>query len=182
MRGKPRPSGRGLPRIQINGRWPTKAEIQALIVGMKKMEGTEWISDIPAHALLTLADDLHKALLNWFNSLSGKRKGPKIARPRFRGKFARQFSVYMVNQNTSFGDGLVKLPKLGPVKFRGGELPAGRLLSSRVYREADKWYMSPRWPLQIPPPVATPNSPRQDRSDYDDCGLMAMRAAASLRR
>ena len=42
--------------------------------------------------------------------------------------------------------------------------------------------LCPRWPLQIPPPVATPNSPRQDRSDYDDSGLMAMRAAASLRR
>ena len=106
----------------INGRWPTKAEIQTLIVGMKKIEGTEWISDIPAHALLALADDLHKALVNWFNSLSGKRNGPKIARPRFRGKFARQFSVYMVNQNTSFGEGLVKLPKLGLVKYRGGDL------------------------------------------------------------
>lgn len=45
----------------INGRWPTKAEIQSLIVGMKKMEGIEWISDIPAHALLTLADDLQNA-------------------------------------------------------------------------------------------------------------------------
>ena len=40
----------------------------------------------------------------------------------------------------------------------------------------------PRWPGQIPPPLATPNSPRQDRSDYDDSGVMAMRAAASLRR
>ncbi len=40
----------------------------------------------------------------------------------------------------------------------------------------------PRWPVQIPPPVATPNSPRQDESDYDDSGLMAMRAAASLSR
>ena len=40
----------------------------------------------------------------------------------------------------------------------------------------------PRWPVEIPPPVATPNSPRQDRSDYDDSGLRAMRAAASLSR
>ncbi len=40
----------------------------------------------------------------------------------------------------------------------------------------------PRWPVQIPPPVASPNSPRQDGSDYGDSGLMAMRAAASLRR
>ena len=140
----------------INGRWPTKAEIQDLIVGMKKMQGTEWISDIPAHALLALADDLHKALVNWFNSLSGKRKGPKIARPRFRGKFARQFSVYIVNQATSFGEGLVKLPKLGQVKFRGGELPAGRLLSSRIYREADKWYMASIFECAAPELDAAP--------------------------
>jgi putative transposase len=132
----------------INGRWPTKAEIQTLIVGMKKMEGTEWISDIPAHALLTLADDLHKALVNRFNSLSGKRKGPKIARPRFREKFARQFSVYMVNQNTSFGEGLVK--------YRGGDLPSGRLLSSRVYREADKWYMASIFECTAPQVNAAP--------------------------
>jgi hypothetical protein len=42
--------------------------------------------------------------------------------------------------------------------------------------------MDPRWPLQIPPPLATPNSPRQDRSDYDGSGVMARRAAASLSR
>ena len=41
---------------------------------------------------------------------------------------------------------------------------------------------NPRWPVQIPPPVATPNSPRQDWPDYDDSVLMAMREAASLRR
>ena len=42
--------------------------------------------------------------------------------------------------------------------------------------------VGPRWPVQIPPPVATPNSPRQDWPDYDDSVLMAMREAASLRR
>jgi hypothetical protein len=31
-------------------------------------------------------------------------------------------------------------------------------LKSREVREV----VAPRWPLQIPPPVATPNSPRQD--------------------
>ena len=29
-------------------------------------------------------------------------------------------------------------------------------------RAADVFGNGPRWPLQIPPPVATPNSPRQD--------------------
>ena len=62
----------------------------------------------------------------------------------------------MVNQNTSFGDGLVKLPKLGKVKFRGGDLPAGRLLSSRVYREADKWYMASIFECAVPQMNAAP--------------------------
>lgn len=38
----------------------------------------------------------------------------------------------------------------------------------------------PRWPVQIPPSVATPNSPRQGRWNYDGSLLMASRLAASL--
>ena len=38
----------------------------------------------------------------------------------------------------------------------------------------------PRWPVQIPPSVATPNSPRQGQWNYDGSVLMASRLAASL--
>ena len=97
----------------INGRWPSKAEIHALIVGMKKMAGTEWISDMPAHALLTLSDDLHKALVNWFNSLSGKRKGPKIARPRLAAANAQQAQFEHVGLWPGFAGEQPKLGKEG---------------------------------------------------------------------
>jgi putative transposase len=140
----------------INGKWPTKAEIQALVVGMKRESDTAWLADVPAHAMLVLGEDLHKAFSNWFNSLRGKRKGPKVARPRFRGEYTRAFSVYMVNQATTFGDGIVKLPKLGSVKFRGGDLPQGRLLSSRVYCEAGKWFMSSIFECVAPEMDAAP--------------------------
>lgn len=147
----------------INGKWPTKAEVQAMIVGMKKEAGTEWLADIPAHALLKLADDIMAAFKNWFDSISGKRKGRKMGRPQFRGKFARQFSVYMVNQNTAFVEGGVKLPKLGKVRMRAGDLPQGRLLSSRVYREADKWFMSSVFECQ----PAVPSVPTVARVGID---------------
>lgn len=42
--------------------------------------------------------------------------------------------------------------------------------------------VQPRWPVQIPPPVATPNSPRQGRWNYAGSVLMARRLAASFRR
>ena len=116
------------------GKWPNKAAIQNRMVGLKKQHGTEWIADIPAHAILTLADDMHRAMRNWFEK--------RAKMPKFRGKFQRAFSVYAVNQATKFGEQHVKLPKLGDVRFKAGDLPEGRLLSSRIYRDADKWFMS----------------------------------------
>ena len=117
------------------GKWPNKPAIQTFIVALKREPESLWLADVPAHALLALADDVHRAFRNWFEKRAKK--------PRFRGKCKRQFSVYMVNQNTAFTDvNRVKLPKLGEVRFRAGDLPQGRLLSSRVWQEARKWYMS----------------------------------------
>lgn len=62
--------------------------------------------------------------------------------PKFRGKHQRAFSVYAVNQSTKFTEQHVKLPKLKDVRFKAGELLEGRLLFSRIYRDADKWFMS----------------------------------------
>lgn len=119
---------------EITGKWPNKAGIQKFMVAHKKEEATAWMQDIPAHAILTLAEDLHRAMRNWF-----ERRGRM---PKFRGKFKRQFSVYMVNQATKIGDQHIRLPKLGAVRYRAGDLPEGRLLSSRVFQEAGKWFMS----------------------------------------
>jgi len=116
------------------GKWPNKAAIQNRMVGLKKQQGTEWIADIPAHAILTLADDMARAMKNWFEK--------RAKMPKFRGKFQRAFSVYAVNQATKFIEQRVKLPKLGDVRFKAGDLPEGSLLSSRIYRDADKWFMS----------------------------------------
>jgi len=91
-------------RREREGKWPNKAAIQNFVVGLKKQEATAWMAEIPAHALLALADDLHKAFRNWFQK--------RAKRPKFRGKFQRQFSVYMVNQRTAFEEGKAKLPKL----------------------------------------------------------------------
>jgi putative transposase len=90
-------------RREREGKWPNKAAIQNLVVGLKKQEATVWMAEIPAHALLALADDMHKAFQNWFQK--------RAKRPKFRGKFQRQFSVYMVNQRTAFEEGKAKLPR-----------------------------------------------------------------------
>jgi putative transposase len=143
------------------GKWPSKAAIQARMVAMKKEAGTEWIAEIPAHAILALADDLARAMRNWFEK--------RAKMPKFRGKHQRAFSVYAVNQATKFGEQLVKLPKLGDVRFKAGGLPEGRLLSSRIYRDADKWFMSAVFECLAPACVA----PRVERVGID-MGLITL--------
>lgn len=134
------------------GKWPNKAAIQAHMVGLKRLPETAWITDLPAHAVLALAEDLHRAMRNWFEKRSGA--------PKFRGKHQRQFSVYAVNQSTTYSDSAVKLPKLGPVRFRAGDLPPGRLVFSRIYREAGKWYMSSSFECAATPEVRSPSVER----------------------
>lgn len=116
------------------GKWPKKSALQSFMVSLKHRPETAWMKDIPAHAILALCEDMQRAFKNWFEK--------RAKRPKFRGKFQRQFSVYMVNQTTEFCDGKVKLPKLGEVRYRCGDQPQGRLLSSRVWCEAGKWYLS----------------------------------------
>jgi putative transposase len=119
---------------ESTGKWPSKAEIQRHIVELKKHPETRWVGDLPAHALLAIADDLLRAMANWFER--------RARMPRFRAKHQRQFSIYVVNQRTHYGEGTVKLPKLGALRYRGGDLPDGRLLCSRIYLAGDKWVMS----------------------------------------
>ena len=47
-------------RREREGKWPNKAAIQNFVVGFKKQEATVWMAEIPAHALLALADDMHR--------------------------------------------------------------------------------------------------------------------------
>lgn len=63
-----------------------------------------------------------------------------------------------------------------------GEITAERLAEA-LHAAAEKYEAvrpGPRWPVQIPPSVATPNSPRQGQWNYDGSVLMASRLAASL--
>jgi putative transposase len=133
---------------EIGGSWPNGAAIQNHMVGLKSLPDTKWLSELPAHAVLALAEDLNRAMRNWFEKRTG--------RPRFRAKHQRQFSIYAVNQRTEFGAGKVKLPKLGGVRYRAGNLPNGRLLFSRIYREGEKWLIASVFECaRIEPPEAT---------------------------
>jgi putative transposase len=48
----------------LTGKWPNKSAIQTFVVSLKKQDATAWVAGIPAHALLSLAADCHRAFGN----------------------------------------------------------------------------------------------------------------------
>ncbi len=102
------------------GKFMTKRQLQDFAVAWKRRPETAWGMELPAHAVLQISADMHRAFVNFYER--------RARFPRFRGRGHRQFSIYAVNQATAFDGHMLKLPKVGWMRWRGGDLPEGRLL------------------------------------------------------
>ena len=74
----------------------------------------EWLREVDSIALQMAAEDLSVAYDNFFKSVTGKRKGPKVSVPKFKNKHSRQSyrtRGVRVNEN-----GTLQIPKLKSVK------------------------------------------------------------------
>ena len=60
------------------------------ITKLKKQQDTLWLQDIDDWCLKTASEDLATAYTNFFNSITGKRKGKPLAAPKFKNRYSRQ--------------------------------------------------------------------------------------------
>ncbi|WP_157411665.1 RNA-guided endonuclease InsQ/TnpB family protein [Actinoplanes rectilineatus] len=79
-----------------------------------------WLGEVSAVVLQQALADLNTAYRNFFNSLSGKRKGRKLAPPRYRSrKDNRQAIRFTKNARfTILDNGRLRLPKIGDLPVR----------------------------------------------------------------
>lgn len=80
----------------------------------KLKDKKEWLREVDSIALQMAAEDLSVAYENFFKSVTGKRKGPKIAAPKFKNKHSRQ--SYRTRGVRLNDDGTLQIPKLKAVK------------------------------------------------------------------
>ena len=76
----------GLPYI-------TDAELSARLTAAKATPERAWLGEVSAVVLQQALADLNTAYRNFFASVTGKRKGPKIAPPRFRSRKDRRQAI-----------------------------------------------------------------------------------------
>lgn len=97
----------------------------------------DWLRDVPSGALTQALRDLDKAFANFF---SGRARFPGFrARGRndsFRVQ-AKETAVSRINDRWS----VVRVPKVGWIKFRNTRLIEGRLLSVTLIRDALGWHV-----------------------------------------
>lgn len=100
---------------------------KTLITQAKRTPERAWLSNAPVGVMQQALRDLDTAYRNFFDSLSGKRKGPKVGEPRFKSKRDnRQVARY--TKSDAFRvlpNGKLRLPKVGEVSVRWSrELPS----------------------------------------------------------
>ena len=82
-----------------------------------------------------------------------RKAGRKCGFPKVRKKFINEAGIYCVGQATEIRDGNATLPKLGLVHLSGGDVPGGRLLAARVWRDGDRWMLSAQFECADPAPL-----------------------------
>jgi putative transposase len=100
--------------------YPSDRELSARLTAAKATPEREWLGDVSAVVLQQALADLNAAYRNFFASLKGQRKGPKVAAPRFRSrKDTRQAIRFTRNAQFSVTPGgRLRLPKIGAVTVR----------------------------------------------------------------
>ncbi len=116
-----------------------------IITEAKKTPERAWLGEVSAVVLQQALADLSTAYRNFFNSITGKRKGPGIAPPRFRSKRDNRQAIRFT-RNARFAvtaGGRLRLPKIGDVPVRWSrDLPAEPSSVTVVKDAAGRYFAS----------------------------------------
>ena len=98
----------------------TDKEMSRRLTESKRDPARRWLAEVSAIVLQQALADLNVAYRNFFASVSGIRKGPRVAPPRFRSRKDPRQAVRFT-KNSRFAvlvNGRLRLPKIGDVPVR----------------------------------------------------------------
>jgi putative transposase len=145
LRARQQAQEAGLPYI-------TDAELSARLTASKSTPERAWLADVSSVVLQQALADLNAAYRNFFASVTGKRKGRKVAPPRLRSrKDRRQSARFTANARWSLTPGQkLRLPKIGDVPVRWSRaLPVAPSSVTVIKDATDRYFAS--FVVEVPP-------------------------------
>lgn len=120
---------------------PSEGSLRRQLNAVKRDE-FPWMLEVTKCAPQESIIALGVGFKNWFESLSGKRPGPKMARPDFKKK-GKCRDAFKVHGNVVTVEGSrIRIPLLGWVRMREPLRFAGQLKSCTISRTAGRWFIS----------------------------------------
>ena len=116
-------------------------EVQRRVITLAKATPErEWLGEVASVALVQACQDARRAYRNWFDSLSGKRKGRKVGHPRFRSRKGRRQSFRLTRNGFALHGDRLYVAKVGDMKVKWSRSLPSVPSSVTVTREADGRY------------------------------------------
>ncbi|MCS5478695.1 transposase [Corynebacterium sp. YIM 101645] len=136
------------------------AELSKRLTTSKSTPQRAWLREVSSVVLQQALADLNTAYRNFFASVTGKRKGPRIGLPRFRSRRDTRQAIRFTN-NARFAitaGRKLRLPKIGEVKVAWSrELPSDPSSVTVIKDSAGRYFAS--FVVQVDaqplPPVAS---------------------------
>jgi putative transposase len=122
----------------------TDAELSRGLTIAKHTPERAWLNEVSSVVLQQALADLNTAYRNYFASLRGERKGPKVAAPRFRSRRDHRQAIRFT-ANARFRvlpNGKLRLPKIGDVPVRWSRRLPNKPLSVTVIKDSAGRYFA----------------------------------------
>jgi putative transposase len=119
--------------------------LSARLTAAKATPGRAWLNEVSSVVLQQALVDLNTAYRNFFTSLTGTRRGPKVGKPRFRSrKNHRQAIRFTANARFKvLPNGKLRLPKIGDVPARWSRpLPSNPSSVTVIKDSAGRYFAS----------------------------------------
>ncbi len=115
------------------------SEIQRrVIAAAKTTQARAWLAEVPSVALVQSVNDSRRAWRNFFDSVTGKRAGRKVGRPRFKSRKDQRQSFRLTRNGFSLkANGRLFVAKVGEVRVRWSRGLPPTPSSVTVIREPD---------------------------------------------
>ena len=123
-------------------KYPGFVALSKRFTALKKSEAYLWLAEVAAVPLQQVLKDLDVAFRNFFASMTGKRKGPKVRMPRFKKRSNTQ-SARFVGTAFAIKSGKLFLSKIGNLKVQWSrELPSKPSSVTVIRDAAGRYFVS----------------------------------------
>jgi putative transposase len=127
-------------RFQNGEKHLSSFDCNKIITQLKKETETSWLKEVDDWVLKNSSSNLDQAYKNFFTSISGKRKGPKVSEPNYKRK--GYSDSFRTTCKVDFENSTIKIPKISAIKFVFDREIKGKVKSVTISKASSGKYFA----------------------------------------